>query len=133
MAILGETSFRDVSFKDSKLLGLHFNKCNKFLLFMKYENCILNFSSFYQVNLKKTIFKECKLQEVDFVESNLTQAVFLECDLTKAVFNNTILEGADFRTSFNFSIHPSNNRLKKARFSRENVMGLLDGIGIIID
>lgn len=133
LAIIGNTSFREVTFKSSKLLGLHFNKCNKFLLEMKFEDCILNFSSFYQVNLKKNVFKDCKLLEVDFVESNLYQAVFLNCDLAKAVFNRTLLEGTDFRTSYNFSIHPSTNKIKKAKFSRENVLGLLDSFQIVIE
>jgi len=132
MAILGQTSFREVRFMNCKLLGLHFNNCNKFLLSMQFEHCILNFSSFYQVSLKKALIKDCKLQEVDFVESNLTQTRFFNCDFQKAVFNNTTLEGADLRTSYNFSISPLTNRIKKARFSRENVLGLLDGFGITI-
>lgn len=133
MAILGQTSFRDCKFIKCKLMGLHFNNCNKFLLSMQFEHCLLNFSSFYQIRLKKTTFKDCKLQEVDFVESDLTQAVFLNCDLNRAVFNNSILEGSDFVTSYDFTINPLTNRIKKARFSRENVRGLLEGFEIIVE
>ena len=133
MAVLGQTSFRDVKFRDCKLLGLHFNNCSKFLLSMQFEDSVLNFSSFYQVSLKKAWFSGCKLQEVDFVESNLDQTSFLNCDFFRAIFNNTVLEGADLSTSYNFSINPANNRIKKAKFSRENVMGLLEDFGIIIE
>jgi hypothetical protein len=42
------------------------------------------------------------------------------------------LEKADFQTAYNFEIHPTLNRIKKAKFSKENVVGLLLGFGIEI-
>jgi hypothetical protein len=38
----------------------------------------------------------------------------------------------EFQTAYNFEIHPTLNRLKKAKFSKENVVGLLLGFGIEI-
>jgi hypothetical protein len=42
------------------------------------------------------------------------------------------LEKADFRSAFNYTISPSLNRLKKAKFPREGLSGLLSDIGIEI-
>lgn len=114
-------------------MGLHFDDCNPFLLAFRFESCALNFTVFYQVKLKKTDFVDCKLEEADFMEADLTNAVFHRCDLQKAVFENTNLEGADFRTAYNFSIDPTTNRVQKARFSGQNIAGLLHRFGIKIE
>jgi hypothetical protein len=50
-----------------------------------------------------------------------------------ATFESTIIEKADFRTSFNYSIDPEKNRIKKARFSLAGIAGLLDKYDIEID
>ena len=53
--------------------------------------------------------------------------------MEQSVFNKTILEKADFRTAYNFSIDPENNRMKKARFSSIGIQGLLYKYDIVID
>jgi len=73
------------------------------------------------------------MQETDFTECDLTNAVFDRCDLSRSTFENTILVKADFRTSVHFSIDPATNRLKKARFSLNNLSGLLDRYDIEIE
>lgn len=93
----------------------------------------LNHSSFYRTKIKKTVFKNSQLHEVDFTECDLTSSVFDNCDLKGATFENTIIEKADFRTSFNYSIDPQINRIKKARFSLTGIAGLLDKYDIEID
>ena len=57
----------------------------------------------------------------------------LICHDTRATFSHTILEKADFRTSFNYSINPEINRIKKAKFSLIGIAGLLDKYDIEID
>ncbi len=78
-------------------------------------------------------FTECKLDEVDFTESDLTNSIFKNCDLTRTIFSNTNLEGSDFRTAENYSIDPEGNRITRAKFSKEGVIGLLDKYNIKID
>ncbi|MHB1107356.1 MAG: pentapeptide repeat-containing protein [Lutibacter sp.] len=85
------------------------------------------------MKLKNTKFNKCKLQEVDFSETDLTNASFNNCDLIGSIFNATILEKADFRTSYNYSIDPEINRLKKAKFSLQGVVGLLGKYQIEIE
>lgn len=133
MSKLVKTAFRNVSFKDSKLLGLQFDACNEFLLEMKFDNCILNFSSFTGLKLKKTNFNHCQLQQVDFSGTDLTASVFDNCDLADATFESSILEQADLRTAYNYSIDPSSNKIKKAKFSLLGLAGLLGKYEIEIE
>ena len=80
-----------------------------------------------------TTFVDSKLLEVDFAECDLTSSVFDNCDLSRATFDSTIIEITDLRTSFNFSIDPENNRIKKALFSLSEIGGLLNKYDIEIE
>lgn len=119
------TIFNDVKFINCKLLGLHFNDCDDLFMSINFDGCNLELSVFYKLDLKKTSFKDCKLNSVDFTETNLSNAIFEHCDLKNAIFHQTILKQVDFRTSFNFSIDPEYNNIKKAKFSKNNLAGLL--------
>ena len=133
LAQLNGTVLREVNFKDCKMLGLQFETCNDFGLSFSFENCQLNHSTFFQMYIKKTIFRNCQLREIDFSESNLSNVVFDNCDLAQAIFINTVLDKADFRTAYNYSIDPESNRLKKAKFSILGISGLLDKYDIVIE
>jgi fluoroquinolone resistance protein len=133
MAKLEKTALKGIQFKDCKLLGVHFENCDEFLFAVNFENCILNLCSFYKRKLKKTNFKNSSLREVDFLEADLSSSVFDNCDLAGATFQNAILEKADFRTSYNYSIDPELNKIKKAKFSIPAVTGLLDKYDIEIE
>jgi fluoroquinolone resistance protein len=130
---LNKTAFRDVKFKDCKMLGLRFDTCNEFGLSFSFDGCQLNHSSFYKIKIQKTIFKNSQLQETDFVDCDLNSSVFENCDLTRATFENANIEKADFRTSYNYSIDPEINQIKKAKFSILGVSGLLDKYDIDIE
>jgi len=131
-ARLNSTSWKEVQFNECKLLGLIFSDSNPFLMAMNFRGCQLNFSSFYQLNLKGSQFQQCSLHEVDFTETNLTGASFHQSDLSGAIFEQTTLEKADFRAAQNYSIDPALNKLKKARFSMPDVVGLLYKLDIQI-
>ncbi|MEI6751723.1 MAG: pentapeptide repeat-containing protein [Paludibacter sp.] len=130
---LTDTTLNDVFFNGCKLVGVQFDWCRDFLFSVKFENCDLNLSVLYKRKLKKTHFKNCNLQETDFSDADLSESVFDNCDLQRAVFQKTNLEKVDFRTSFNYSIDPEANKIKKARFSRMGLGGLLDKYGIVIE
>ena len=132
MLKLDNTVLNKVKFINCKILGVDFSKCSKFLFSISFENSILNYSLFHKNDLKSTVFNNCNLQEVSFLETNLTSAKFIECDLTSTVFDGTNLEKADFTTSRNYIINPETNRLKKARFSLPDVIGLLNHLDIEI-
>ena len=66
-----------------------------------------------------------RLHEVDFAEADMMGVNFNNCDLSGSSFEKTNLEKADFRTAFNYSFDPEHNKIKKAKFSKEEVVGLL--------
>ncbi len=133
MATITDTAFKNVKFQNCKLLGLRFDKCDSFNLSFQFENCILSFASFFKLKLKNIRFVDCKLNEVDFSKTDLTNSIFTNCDLDRAAFDDTNLENADLGTAFNFSINPEANRIKKAKFSHNNISGLLHKYDISID
>lgn len=132
-AKLIKTSFRDTKFFACKMMGLHFEHCSNFLFSVYFENSVLNLSSFYEVNLKKTVFKKCSLREVDFTAADLTGANLDGSDLAAAIFVDSVLEKADFRNANNYSIDPTANKVKKAKFSINGIAGLLDKFDIEIE
>ena len=133
LANLTNTTFRDVKFNGCKMMGLHFEACSDILFSVSFVDCNLQLSSFFQRKMKQTTFVNCQLNEVDFTETNLAASNFKECDFTAAVFEYTLLEKADFRTSYNFIIDPENNRIKGAKFDAQSLKGLLTKYNIIVD
>jgi len=133
LAKLGQCQLNDVTFKDCKLLGLNFCDCSDFLFTVKFENCILDYSSFARKKMAKTHFLNSSLRNVDFTDSDLSKAVFANDDLTNAVFNKTTIKEADFLTARNYSIDPEKNNVKKARFSLYGVIGLLNKYDIRVE
>jgi fluoroquinolone resistance protein len=125
LTTIGGTGFRDAIFSSCKIMGVDFSKCNKFMFSFTFEDCIIHYSSFYSMKLRKTNFTRCSLKEVDFENVDLTSSIFNTCDLEGSKFVRTILEKADFSTAQNFSIDPENNKIKKAKFSAFNLAGLL--------
>lgn len=132
-AIVANTAFKNVDFINCKMIGVKFNECDAFLLQFVFKECHLNFSSFYQLKIPKTVFNSCNLEEVDFTESNLQNADFDNSNLKGAIFEETNLEKSDFRTAINFDINPEKNYLKGAKFSKQNIVGLLSNHKIIIE
>ncbi len=131
-ANLANTIFKEVCFEHCKMMGLKFEECNDFFMNFDFHDCTLDLSSFYGLTLKGQKFQDCKLLQVDFTEADLTASNFDNCNLDKAIFAQTNLEKVDFRTAYNYTIDPEQNRLKKAQFSKEGVLGLLKKYGIVV-
>lgn len=132
MSTLNMTSFRDVNFQNCKLMGACFNQCNPFLLSMSFSDSYLKLASFYGLKLNNTHFENCNLVETDFGFANLSNTIFHNCDMLNAFFDNTVLEKSDLTTSFNYIIDPQKNKIKKAKFSRMGLPGLLQNYDIEI-
>jgi len=133
LAKLTGTVMRDCLFTGCKMTGIGFEAAQAFGFSARFDQCLLDHSSFYQRKLVKTTFTGCRLTGVDFTDCDLEKSVFDDCDLQDATFDNSNLEQCDFRTSKNFSINPSRNRIKKARFSIDGLPGLLEQFNIIIE
>lgn len=127
------TQLDHVSFYDCKMLGIQFNECNSFSFYIEAYHTVLDYSSFFERNLKQTKFGHCSMQHVDFERANLHQADFTDCNLLHARFEQSNLEACDFRTSIHIQIDPESNRMKKSKFGQEQLAGLLYKYQLSID
>jgi len=125
LALLQNTGLKDIRFTKCKLLGIDFSCCNDFLFTVNFQDCIVDYSSFFKKKIKNTKFVNCSIKEVDFAEVDLSMSIFDNCDLLNASFVRTNLEKTDFRSARNYSIDPEMNRMKNAKFSNLGLAGLL--------
>lgn len=126
------SSLQETIFKECKMLRLRLDTCDQLGLTVRFENCVLDHSSFYQMKLNHTVFLHCSLKEVEFTETDLRNTILDHCDLLNAHFDHSNLERANLSTALNYSINPENNRLRGAKFSLPSVVGLLDTYNIEI-
>lgn len=133
LAVTENTIFNNARFADCKLLGVKFDSCDTFAFSVGFEGCIMDNCTFFKRKLAKTVFDKCRLREADFAGCDLSAARFPECDLARAQFADTDLRKADLRTAVNYTIDPTLNKVKKARFSLGGLPGLLESFGIEID
>lgn len=130
MMKIRSASMQSVLFRGCKMLGVHFDELNTFGMVIGFEKCLLNHSTFYKLNLKKAPFTDCELHECDFSECDLSGTDFKGADLRDAKFDRTNLENADLSSALNFTIHPVQNKLKGAKFSKEGLAGLISVFGV---
>ena len=133
MADVENTAFRLVHFEGCKLIGIRFDMANPLFFEVNFTHCQLRLATFYGWKMPETVFKNCGLQEVDFGGADLKGAVMNTCDLKGAMFEQTTLSYVDFRGSFNFSIDPEKNNIQRAKFSREEIGGLLDKYDLTLE
>lgn len=128
--------FSEVSFKDSKLVGINWTKLSWPLVrlaspFYFYDSNISH-SSFYELELPDLIMEQCKAHDVDFREAKLKHASFTGTDFQSCLFQHTDLSHADFSNAINYTIDIQTNKVAKACFSFPEVIGLLNNLEIKI-
>ncbi|MBA3816424.1 MAG: pentapeptide repeat-containing protein [Parachlamydiaceae bacterium] len=128
LAKLDGCRFQDVRFVDCKIVGAEFFKCEKTFFSPKFENCLLHYCNFSDLNMKKISFVGNKLKECHFTNTNLISADFGEVDLYGTAFHNCDL----FTSSVRYDFDPQTNKIRKAKFSLYEAVGLLRGFGITI-
>ncbi|TKG95905.1 pentapeptide repeat-containing protein [Puteibacter caeruleilacunae] len=133
MTKFDNTLLAKAKFVDCKLIGVDFSPCIKYMFTVNFESCILNYSHFNKNKLSNTIFQNCLMREASFFDVDFSKASFPMCDLSGAVFENCNLKECDLRSAKNYSINPSNNNIKKAKFSYPDVIGLLNYFEIVIE
>lgn len=128
-----KTLWRDVVFTQSKMIGLRFDEAQNLGLAIKCEHCNLSQSVFYGCKLIQASFEHCNLEHCDFTSADCKKTSFAYAQLLHTQFDQTNLQEADFRHAQNFQINPNNNKLKKAKFSKDGLSGLLTSYQLIIN
>ncbi|MBL4621113.1 MAG: pentapeptide repeat-containing protein [Immundisolibacteraceae bacterium] len=128
------SKFNDVTFRDSKLIGIDWTKVAWSNLAteapVSFYKSILNDCSFYGLSLQELIIEECKAHHVDFREGDFSMANFTHTDLTGSMYGNTRLTNADFSEATNYDINVFQSDIKGAKFSRFDAVRLLDSLDI---
>ncbi len=132
-ARITEAVFRDLQFKECKVLGVTFERCKPLGFAISFHKCQLNHSTFFEMKLSHCSFTHCQLHSVDFGQAEMQGVTMTNCDLRETIFEGTNLQKADLTHSVNFIIDPELNRLKGAKFSLSQVTRLLDKYGLSID
>jgi uncharacterized protein YjbI with pentapeptide repeats len=131
-ATVANSRFSDVAFINCKLTGINFSESKDFAFSILAENCILDYAIFERKKLNKSTFSNCKIHGADFTQADLSKCKFHNCDFWDAVFANTNVGGVDFTTSKNFTIDPTSNNVRKAKFLSSDLAGLLTKFDIIV-
>ena len=129
---LSGSRFRETVFERSKLLGIQWSQLQD-LINPSFSECNLDYCGFVSLKLKKTRFFKCSVREADFSQADLSECDFSDSDFLKARFHGTTLVKADFRGALNYLIDPLTNKVKGARFSMPEALGLLSGLGVVIE
>ncbi len=130
--------FTDTRFHSSKLLGIDWTKAgsaviSKLFLSISFEECLLNYATFFGLALRRSRFVGCVARDVDFRDADLTGAICTGTDFTGSKFHHTILTKADLRQATGYTIDPTANTITKARFSLPEAISLLSAFDIGIE
>ena len=129
---LQNSQFLEIEFNNCKLAGIDWRKALKPFT-INFLESKLNDSIFFGLDLRGTEFTKCEIRNCDFERCNLTKVSFSESDLLNTKFNLTTLNQADFTYTINYQISPTQNKIKKAKFSQPEVLSLLDEFNINIE
>lgn len=121
-----------VQFSNCKLNGIDFTHCNSFRFDVHFTGCLLDYTYFFEKNMKKAKLVDCSIRQAQFVQCDLSNALFQNCDLEQTMFDHNNLQGADFTTSVNLRLDPETNKIRKAKFSLYNLPGLLAKYDIVV-
>jgi fluoroquinolone resistance protein len=133
---VSSSRFADTQFERCQMVGINWTEAtwqkSGFFRLIDFDDCTLNYSTFFGLKLQKIKMTKCGAREVDLGEADLTGAVFTETDFAGSIFMHTNLTQADFTKARNYVINPQNNTLKKTKFSLPEAMNLLHGLGIVL-
>jgi fluoroquinolone resistance protein len=135
---LKECSFRNTLFENSQIVGVSWvdtNLARKKHVFAKpvdFISCVLNHSTFMEVNLKDALITKCMAKDVSFEGADLSHANCTFTDFSESRFLNTNLTETDFTDATNYSIAANTNTLRKTKFSLPEAMSLLYSLDIVL-
>lgn len=132
LSTLHNCFFNDVDFKDCKLIGIDWTKTGRPFR-VNYENCKINDSIFYNLDLRNIHILNCEARNVDFEKANLSKAVLTNTDFLRTNFTNSDLSFSDFTQAVNYRINPDSCKIKKAKFSLPQALILFEPWDVIIE
>ncbi len=128
------SSFSETVFDESKMIGINWTLAKWPLIKLsspiKIYKSNISHSSFFELELRDLVIEECKAQDVDFRGCDLSNACFLLTDLQGSQFMRTKLYAANFTDAINYTINPTENDIRKGKFSLPDALNLLNHFDI---
>jgi len=93
----------------------------------------VRYSNFSQMSFPKFDFSSVGLIECMFAECDLKTACFRGTELSRTEFFRCDMQEADFRDAFGYQIDVLTCKVRGARFSFPEAIGLLGSLGVKID
>ncbi|MCD4758459.1 MAG: pentapeptide repeat-containing protein [Arcobacteraceae bacterium] len=121
---LKNSIFNDVTFENSKLLGISWSSCDE-PFDVTFDSSNISQNSFHRLDLRQMKFINCQIKDTGFEECNLERSLFDNCNLEQTVFIKNNLKKANFETSKNYLIDPNQNDIQKAQFSLPEALSFL--------
>jgi uncharacterized protein YjbI with pentapeptide repeats len=124
---------QNTKFENCKILGINFSEAMQLTFSPEFEECLISNCSFSNLKMPKTKFENCKIVSTDFNDSNLIECNFENATFEDTHFSNCNLNKASFIRAKNYTIDPTENQMKKAKFSFPDVITLLDKFDLEIE
>lgn len=128
------SKFQGVTFNECKVIGVDWARADwpRYAAPAKltFRKSVVNYSSFFDLNLQELVLEECKARNVDFRQGDFARANFTYSDFAESLFGKTKLMGADFSEATNYVMDIRESQVKGAKFTRTEASGLLYGLGI---
>ena len=126
------SSFVEVNFQGCLFIGINFSKISTTLVSFgfkqcKFDNCILA-----DIDIRGTQFQESEFVECDFQRAVLLKCSFEASHFSTVSFRSCDLQKADFTDATGYRIDPTINKVRNAKFSMPAVVGLLEGLEVVI-
>ncbi|RYZ86306.1 MAG: pentapeptide repeat-containing protein [Proteobacteria bacterium] len=125
-------ALRGATFTRCDFTDVNFAMVDQLLFDISFTHCTLDYAKFYKLKLARTVFSNCSIIAADFMAADMTDVTFDNCNLHQTVFHDTLLQKADFTSSFNYAMDPEKNKLKRAIFSKDGLAGLLAKYEIVV-
>lgn len=130
-------TMRNCTFSNCSLIGINWSGLVEhgsiFFAARSLKKCIIKSNDFFHLTLPACDFSDSTIQDTYFEECDLRKADFRKVNFSRAIFDNCDLREADFREAKNYLIDTNNNKIKGAKFSYPDVVGLLAPLGIKIE
>jgi uncharacterized protein YjbI with pentapeptide repeats len=131
---LNASKFQLVTFEECKVIGVDWTRADwprySAPAKLAFRKSIVNYASFFGLNLQELVLEECKVRNVDFRQGDFARSNFTYSDFAESMFGGTKLQSTDFSEATNYVMDIRENQLKGARFTRTEASGLLYGLGI---
>ncbi len=130
---LNSTRMQGVEFIDSKIMGTSFSGIHNLSPEIRFKRSKLELCQFESLELNDFQLTESVVTECMFYNCTLKEGDFSKTQFNAVQFESNNLSKADFRQAIGYDFDPWDNRVKGAKFSTPEVLGLLQSLQINIE